>query len=499
MAGSQSRQSLKKSKNFVFNKKNLLGAIASVAIALISAFFIYQNFSLQLKPYQQSQRAIVALQELDKNFDLTIFKSRYQLFPAYDLLVQNLSQQQEIRLKLQALSHQIDRKERTEIKQLLDKRAKLLQQKEKSSERFKSQNALLKNSLRYLPLLINQIERNFDAQVQSETLTPDRVVVLRSTLNQLIHNLLLYNVSTSDSLKTKTEALIKKLAQLEVEYELTEDEFPSQLVRSHAKIIVNTKPQVEQLSNFLLLSLEENTNALEQVVRQGYVRLERQRNRYRFASAIWFLLLLAFGNFWAIGKLREANPKLARYKQKIQQISAALQALLETQRRDRAVQSERTLADLSALANRNDEIGQLASTVGQMVEQSQPEDEFLEEEYFSFLSVRLRLLTKNQSRLFEPEIITGLETLFKQILDEQKCNLLEFRGQPEQVEMVLNYPPQMQLSQLVAHLKTESLDYIKREFATEIEKHGQIWSNSYWIATCDGVPDKIDSVILPSV
>ena len=122
----------------------------ALAAIFILAFLINKSLSVDFNQHQRYRIAIVQLQEKDATFNQDILKSKYQLFTSYDLLVNTLTTQKTIQQQLQEIPIFIDAREQRQIQSLLATQAELLQQKEKLSERFKSQNAALKNSLRYL-------------------------------------------------------------------------------------------------------------------------------------------------------------------------------------------------------------------------------------------------------------------------------------------------------------------------------------------------------------
>ena len=217
-------------------------------ILLISFFLISKSLALTTKSYQAYRENVVELQQLDSDFNQEVLKARYELFTSYDPLVQNLTHQESLKSQLIELPTFIDSATKKELEVLLEQINSLLEQKASLSDRFKSRNALLKNSLRYLPLLTNQLETKFEAPEISEILNPTQLATLKSNLNKLIRNLLLYNITVDENIKSEIESLKGSLSQLEIEYGLTEDDFPAGLVESHTNIILNTKPQVEQLT-----------------------------------------------------------------------------------------------------------------------------------------------------------------------------------------------------------------------------------------------------------
>ncbi len=279
--------------------------IGGVIAMLISIFLIRQSLSVRFTQYQQYRDNLIQLQTLDAEFEQEILKSRYQLYASYDRLVQNLTEQKSLQQQLQIIPRFVNLSERKEIQQMLKEREKLLEKKVELSEEFKSRNALLKNSLRYLPLLTQQLTQKLEAKVQSNTWDFNQTSILKNTLNDLIQNLLLYNIAVDEQLASNIINLTEKLSQLELQYELTADEFPSQIVRAHTNIILTTKPQVEQLTTQLIQASEQQSNGLEQRLAQTYQQAIRTTTIYRLTTYVWFVFLLISINYLVLQKIRQ--------------------------------------------------------------------------------------------------------------------------------------------------------------------------------------------------
>ena len=274
--------------------EKLLLVITVLLILLSSAYLISKSLAVNFEHYQQYRNAIIELGELDSNFNQEILKSRYELFANYDPLVRSLEGQKKIAHKLQNIPKLGISDPKQTIEPILGEIGTLLANRESLSERFKSRNSLLKNSLRYLPLLTSQLEAKFETPASANILTSEQTSNLRSTLNSLIRNLLLYNIAVDEKLTSQISALIEKLDQLDLQYELTQEQFPTELVKSHANIILKTKPQVEQLTTQLLQPLDQYTNRLETTIDSSYKQAAQQVNLYRILTGVWLLMLLIF-------------------------------------------------------------------------------------------------------------------------------------------------------------------------------------------------------------
>ena len=295
------RRTLSSKLSSLRNNINPFIGILSAIILLISFFLISKSFDVSTKQYQEYRDNLIELQQLDSEFNLEILKSRYELFTSYDPLVQNLSNQQYLQTKLKNLPAFIDSGAKKQLESILNQIKNSLERKASLSESFKSRNAILKNSLRYLPLLSNQLETKFDAQEKTGNLTPTQLSTLRSNLNHIIRNLLLYNITVDENIQSEIESLIAQLSQQKIEYRLTEDEFPTGLVESHTNTILKTKPQVEQLTTRLITPLKEETKALEKLLENNHKQATIKTNIYRFLTVCWLLSLLGI-------KLRKLSP-----------------------------------------------------------------------------------------------------------------------------------------------------------------------------------------------
>jgi putative transposase len=67
---------------------------------------------------------------------------------------------------------------------------------------------------------------------------------------------------------------------------------------------------------------------------------------------------------------------------------------------------------------------------------------------------------------------------------------VEFNGEEDHVHLLINYPPHIQLSKLIANLKTVSSRLIRKEFRSEVNRYYRksvFWTGAYFVASCGGV------------
>ena len=79
-------------------------------------------------------------------------------------------------------------------------------------------------------------------------------------------------------------------------------------------------------------------------------------------------------------------------------------------------------------------------------------------------------------------MLQRLGEIFQETCEKWECTVVEFNGESDHV--------QVQLSKLIANLKTVSSRLLRKEFQSELERiysKPVFWSGSYFVASCGGV------------
>jgi serine phosphatase RsbU (regulator of sigma subunit) len=297
----------------------------AVAALLILAFLLSKSLSINFNQHQRYRSALVEIQEEDATFNQDILKARYELFNSYDSLVNNLAAQKMLQKQLHEIPNFIDAMGKRQIQNLLARQAELLKQKESLSERFKSQNAMLKNSLSYLPVLIAEIEKTATAQAW--------FIPLKTTLNNLLYDILLYNITLNEELKPNIKAQIEKLSQIKDKYGINENEFSTKLAISHANIILSNKFLVDDLTRKIINSpAASQTKAIEKIYDKFYQKAIKAANILRFLAYAFSLVLLASISYLIIKKISKANKKITVLNERLKAENIRMSTELEVTR-----------------------------------------------------------------------------------------------------------------------------------------------------------------------
>ena len=104
------------------------------------------------------------------------------------------------------------------------------------------------------------------------------------------------------------------------------------------------------------------------------------------------------------------------------------------------------------------------------------------------LSAHVVLVTKYRRNVINNEILSRWKDIFADTLKTWDAELVEFNG--GYVHLLINYPPHIQLSKLIANLKTVSSRLIRKEFRSEVNRYYRksvFWTGAYFVASCGGV------------
>lgn len=350
------------SKNSGYKVRGVWVLIATLLL-LISGVLIYKSLPVPFQQYQQYRDQVARLSELEANFSQEVLRARYELFAYYDPIVNNLVEQEQVLNSLAIIPDFVNVGDQQEIGNFLESRQASLEQKENLSELFKARNALLKNSLRYLPFLSDQIDTKLSTLEPTETLDAEKLATLNNTLNQLIRNLLLFTATTDETLSTNLQDLLRSLNQLQNTLEISEADLPLQLVQSHANIIFNAKPLIEEATTELLKPLDTSTAPIASTFESSYRLALASTRAIRFLTYAWFLSLLIGGLLWIRYQKRKTQVTLSQSYSQLDTMATALSHILNPKEDPDA---PRAVSALAAYTHQENSLGRLAKGILQV-------------------------------------------------------------------------------------------------------------------------------------
>ena len=106
------------------------------------------------------------------------------------------------------------------------------------------------------------------------------------------------------------------------------------------------------------------------------------------------------------------------------------------------------------------------------------------------IHAHLVFVTKYRNRVFTSEALDILKEVMQKVCDDFNVELAAFEGEDNHVHLLINYPPQIQLSKLVNSLKGVSSRMLRKQMPSIANRYYKdvLWSPSYFAASCGGAP-----------
>ncbi len=100
-------------------------------------------------------------------------------------------------------------------------------------------------------------------------------------------------------------------------------------------------------------------------------------------------------------------------------------------------------------------------------------------------------VTKYRKPAINKERLERLHIIFKETLEKWGCQLNDFNGEKDHCHLLIEFKPDVQLSKLIANLKTVSSRLIRKEFPEISQQYfygkPYFWTGSYFVSSCGGV------------
>lgn len=109
------------------------------------------------------------------------------------------------------------------------------------------------------------------------------------------------------------------------------------------------------------------------------------------------------------------------------------------------------------------------------------------------MHVHLIFVTKYRRKIFDGDCIEHLKSHFERVAADFGASVKECNGERDHIHILVEYPPKVSVSSLVRSLKGVSSRMLRQE-RPDIAKHywkEQLWSPSYFAASCGGAPLEI--------
>ncbi len=297
----------------------LLLALITLLLASTLVFLYLKSARDQTATYTQSRDLIRQLQQLNAQWDSEVLKARIAITRNYDPLVSPLLEMTTLwaDLKSRGSYHESADLPRWQASQQAYEDA--IQEKARLVDQFKSHNAVLRNSLAFLPTAEDDIQAQFNRVDDEGKLHLQSVAT--DTYDLLLSSLEFAQVTSDD----RAADILVGLGKLAINKESLPSEFqaPVDILSNHISLILREQPAVNSLlERIAAVPVSERLDDLTTHLNQDQQTADLVDHQYHRYLLIFSTLLVVLLLYLAV--------RLLRSFAEINRVNRALQAANET-------------------------------------------------------------------------------------------------------------------------------------------------------------------------
>lgn len=289
--------------------KNGVGVILGTAIF---TFLFVKSQAINFNRHNLYISDLRLINEIDSRIDRNILQARYGLITSYDPITDDLKKLDLTLERLEKTPTFLDASSQERLQEILANYRKLLEEKERLIEDFNGANALVKNSLAYLPIAVANTVGKGSASRNSEGL---------SLINNLLRDILIYNASPREDVVNQIAGDIESILENQEQLSSFISDLDLDIVLRHSRITLENLPRVNSLINEIVrLPTTEVSEQLSDSYDRSYEKAIITTNIYRFFLYLLSILLLAAISAYIIRKMRKSAAAIQEAEEKYRSI-----------------------------------------------------------------------------------------------------------------------------------------------------------------------------------
>jgi two-component system, NtrC family, sensor kinase len=326
----------------------VIGVVAALSGVLV--FLYAKTSSVDAEKKAQVESQLRQLKQLDAEWNVDVLKSRMEINKNYDPLTSPLPTLTELQDRLgtevRILNQPETERAFSGLKGVIAEKVDLVDQ-------FKAQNAILKNSLRYVPTAVDDLRAEIRTARRTAQENSESLDILEARASQLLIDVLKYNLLPDAAAAESIEASLKAM-------EYANRAHPSNIAASIRNLVTHTRIVLRQrvvesevLTKISATPMTQAIDQLGEVFDRDFHATLAESDRYRrylLAYSSFLLALLVYigarliRSYRIIARvnkdLKHANETLEqRVRERTEELSKALHDLRESE--THLVQSEK--------------------------------------------------------------------------------------------------------------------------------------------------------------
>lgn len=320
------------------NRRNLaLLSVIAVMLASVLLFLYLKSSSNQTTTYTESRDLIGRIKQLNAQWETEILKARVAISHNYDPLVAPLTEITDLWERFDTMESSHGRNESPTWRASHDAYLNAIQEKTRLVEQFKSHNAVLRNSLAFLPTAEDDIQAQLARLVDEDQLQLQNIAT--DTYDLLLSSLEFAQVASDD----KAADILLGLNKLGVNKLRLPEPFhsPIDILSNHITLILREQPVVNRLlENIEAVPVAERLDDITNLINSDQQRTDAVDQRYHFYMLLFSVLLVLLLVYLAIHLMRSFTV-INRVNKALQTANDDLELRVEERTRElRDTQSE---------------------------------------------------------------------------------------------------------------------------------------------------------------
>jgi len=267
-------------------KLRLSYLLAGLGILFLMSFLFIKTQSVDLEEHNRIIDHISQFKQIDAILNRNVLEIRLGLLPYYDPTINNIFQLRQLQSELTEMMQQLC----PEAVLAITKHAKqvdiALAQKQRALEAFKSSNAIITNSMHYLPTATSHVIDRLPYNKQNDA--------LRQSINTLLRDTMVLHLTRDTELGIKLNNDINTLKNSFSQVPAAARDSLSILL-AHIKIVLVNKNKLDELIHDLLaIPTTQHMDELRQAYLTEYNKMVHQANVFRSLLYSFSVLLLAY-------------------------------------------------------------------------------------------------------------------------------------------------------------------------------------------------------------
>ncbi|RBH56325.1 MULTISPECIES: DAHL domain-containing protein [Pseudomonas] len=319
-----------------FLNRVLLPRLALLLVAMLGLLYIMADTDATLD-YARCRDLISRVKQLDAQWDAEILKARIAVARNYDPLVKPPQEMRQLLQTFTPIDPGQEHKAADAWKDRRDTLTQALDEKARLVEQFKSRNAILRNSLAFLPTAEDDIQHQLSAlQDQDKLMLQD----MSNDIYDLLLSALEFAQTTTDE---RAHSIELGLNQVMIDAQRLPPSFnePVQILLNHVNLILREQPKVNTLIEEIdAVPVSESLDAITDQLNQEQQKADQINQRHHLYLLIFSALLLVLLLYLA-SRLIRSYAEINRVNRALQVANTDLEQRVERRTQSlREAQSE---------------------------------------------------------------------------------------------------------------------------------------------------------------